>query len=269
MNRKTMINKDKIVNQIKEHKQNANLNFMLKTDTQRFTKELFATLFNFPNDLDEDLDRLERLFENLVELACWDIDKKCSKVWDEYVAELPEVLRKLNLDAEAIFNNDPAAASIEEVYLAYPGFYAIAIYRLSHALYKKGFPIVPRLMTEYAHHVTGVDINPGAEIGEYFFMDHATGIVIGETAVIKDHVKLYQGVTLGALSVAKDLQAVKRHPTIEENVTIYANATILGGDTTIGANSIIGGNVWLTKSVPPYSLVSHKPEILIRELEQK
>jgi len=124
-------------------------------------------------------------------------------------------------------------------------------------------------MTEYAHHITGVDINPGAVIGEYFFMDHATGIVIGETAVIKDHVKLYQGVTLGALSVAKDLSAVKRHPTIEDNVTIYANATILGGDTVIGANSIIGGNVWLTKSVPPYSLVSHKPEILIRELEKK
>ena len=124
-------------------------------------------------------------------------------------------------------------------------------------------------MTEYAHHVTGVDINPGATIGEHFFMDHATGIVIGETALIKDHVKLYQGVSLGALSVSKELQATKRHPTIENHVTIYANATILGGDTVIGEHSLIGGNVWLTKSVPPFSLVSHKPEILIRELEKK
>lgn len=269
LNLEDMVNKIEIVNQIRAHKQNANLNFRLKEDTHRFTKELFATLFNFPNELVEDLERLERLFENLVELACWELDKKCSKVWDDYVAQLPEILRKLNLDAEAIYKNDPAATTIEEVYLAYPGFYAIAIYRLSHALYKKGFPIVPRLMTEYAHHVTGVDINPGAVIGEHFFMDHATGIVIGETAIIKDHVKLYQGVTLGALSVAKDLQAIKRHPTIEDHVTIYANATILGGDTVIGANSLIGGNVWLTKSVPPYSLVSHKPEILIRELEKK
>ncbi|WP_405327307.1 serine O-acetyltransferase EpsC [Leeuwenhoekiella sp. LLG6367-2.1] len=264
-----MINKKEIVNQIRSHKQNANLNFKLKDDAQCFTRELFATLFNFPNDLDEDLDRLERLFEDLVELACWELDKKCSKVWDEYVSDLPEILRKLNLDAKAIYENDPAAETIEEVYLAYPGFYAIAIYRLSNALYKKGFPIVPRLMTEYAHHVTGVDINPGATIGEHFFMDHATGIVIGETALIKDHVKLYQGVTLGALSVSKELQATKRHPTIENHVTIYANATILGGDTVIGEHSLIGGNVWLTKSVPPFSLVSHKPEILIRELEKK
>ena len=263
-----MVNKLTIIQQIKAHKKNAKLNYKLKQDAQLFTKELFNTLFNYPNDLDADLDRLEKLFEDLVELACWEIDKKCSKVWDDYVSELPEILRMLNLDAEAIYKNDPAAESIEEVYLAYPGFYAVAIYRLSHALYQKGFPIVPRLMTEYAHHVTGVDINPGATIGEHFFMDHATGIVIGETAVIKNHVKLYQGVTLGALSVTKELESVKRHPTIEDHVTIYANATILGGETVIGSNSIIGGNVWLTKSVPPYSLVSHKPEILIRELEK-
>ena len=263
-----MVDKKTIIEQIRAHKKNAKLNYKLRADAQLFTKELFNTLFNYPNDLDADLDRLENLFEELVELACWEIDKKCSKVWDDYVAELPEILRILNLDAEAIYQNDPAAETIEEVYLAYPGFYAIAIYRLSHALHQKGFPIVPRLMTEYAHHVTGVDINPGATIGKHFFMDHATGIVIGETAVIKNHVKLYQGVTLGALSVAKDMESVKRHPTIEDHVTIYANATILGGKTVIGSNSVIGGNVWLTKSVPPYSLVSHKPEILIRELEK-
>lgn len=264
-----MVNKDEIITQIKLHKKNAHLNYRLKADTQRFTKELFLTLFDYPSNLNDDLDRLERLFSDLVDLACWDIDKKCSKLWEEYVAELPEILRKLNTDAEAIFKNDPAAKSIEEVYLAYPGFYAIAIYRLSHWLYKKGFPIVPRLMTEYAHFKTGVDINPGAQIGEYFFIDHATGIVIGETAVIKNHVKLYQGVTLGALSVDKKFENVKRHPTLDDHVTIYANATILGGETTIGAHSIIGGNVWLTTSVPPNSLVSHRPDIQIRELEKK
>jgi serine O-acetyltransferase len=148
--------------------------------------------------------------------------------------------------------------------MAYPGFYAIAIYRLAHELYNKGFPLVPRLMTEYAHRQTGVDINPGAQIGESFFIDHATGVVIGETAIIKNNVKIYQGVTLGALYVAKNLQMTKRHPTIEDNVTIYANATILGGDTIIGKNSIIGGNAWVTSSVPSNSTVFHNPEIKIK-----
>ncbi len=169
-------------------------------------------------------------------------------------------MEKLNLDAEAIADCDPASHSIEEIYLAYPGFYAIAIYRLAHELHKKGFPLVPRLMTEYAHRQTGVDINPGAQIGKSFFIDHATGV----TAVIKDHVRIYQGVTLGALYVAKHLQHTKRHPTIEDNVTIYAGATILGGETIIGANSIIGGNAWVTESVPPNSTVFHTPEIKIK-----
>ena len=260
--------RDTIIKQIKQHKRNANLNYRLKEDSQLFTDKLFHALFDYQTDLVKSLEELSILFTDLVELACWNTDKKCTKVWDSYIAQLPEILRKLNLDATAIYKNDPAARSIEEVYLSYPGFYAIAIYRLSHELYKKGFPIVPRLMTEYAHFLTGVDINPGASIGESLFIDHATGIVIGETAVIKDNVKLYQGVTLGALSVNKDLQNVKRHPTIENNVTIYANATILGGDTIIGEYSTIGGNVWLTASVPPYSLVSHRPEIQIREINK-
>jgi len=263
------LKKDTIIEQIRQHKQLSHLNYKLKEDAQHFTNTLFYTLFDYGTNLEQNLDDLEKLFTELVDLACWETDKRCTKVWDEYVASLPEILRKLNLDALAIFKNDPAARSLEEVYLAYPGFFAIAIYRLSHELYKKGFPIVPRLMTEYAHQITGVDINPGAHIGEHFFIDHATGIVIGETAVIKDHVKLYQGVTLGALSVDKDMSDIKRHPTIENGVTIYANATILGGDTTIGEQSTIGGNVWLTTSVPPYSLVSHRPDIHIRELTKK
>jgi len=224
-------------------------------------------LFDIDTPVEENLDKLEKTFDLLVNLACWQTEKPCKKIWENYMASLPKVLERLNLDAEAIVSCDPASLSIEEVYMAYPGFYAIAIYRLAHELYEKGFPLVPRLMTEYAHRQTGVDINPGARIGNSFFIDHATGVVIGETAHIKDHVKIYQGVTLGALYVAKALQNTKRHPTIENNVTIYANATILGGDTVIGENSVIGGNAWVTASVPANSTVFHTPEIRIKQMK--
>ncbi|EIJ40267.1 serine O-acetyltransferase EpsC [Galbibacter orientalis] len=253
-----------IIESIKEHKQQPNLKFRLKETAERFTDILFYTLFDAETPVEENMKKLEDTFEELVDLACWDVEKPCAKLWDNYIKKLPYILELLNLDAKAFVEDDPAALSKEEVYLCYPGFYAIAIYRLAHELYAVGFPLVPRLMTEYAHRLTGVDINPGAEIGKSFFIDHATGIVIGETAVIKDHVRIYQGVTLGALYVAKNLQNTKRHPTIEKNVTIYANATILGGNTVIGENSIIGGNVWLTKSIPANSIVSHTPDIKIK-----
>ncbi|MBT8284362.1 MAG: serine acetyltransferase [Flavobacteriaceae bacterium] len=253
-----------IINKIRQNKIQPNLKFRLKRETEAFTDLLFLSLFDIETPFEENLPELEKRFDLLVKLACWDPDKLCSSIWEEYFQSLPKILEKLNLDAEAIAACDPASLSIEEVYLAYPGFYAIAIYRLAHELYKKKFPLVPRLMTEYAHRQTGVDINPGAHIGKSFFIDHATGVVIGETAVIHDHVKIYQGVTLGALYVTKSLSNTKRHPTIEDNVTIYANATILGGETVIGANSIIGGNAWLTGSVPPNSKVYHTPEIEIR-----
>lgn len=253
-----------IIAQLKKHKKQPHLDFRLKKYTEHFTNTLFHTLFDSNTQVELNLVELEKQFDELVNLACWETDRPCKKVWNNYVAELPNILEKLNLDAEAILRCDPASLSIQEVYMAYPGFYAIAIYRLANLLYKEGFPLVPRLMTEYAHRQTGVDINPGATIGESFFIDHATGVVIGETAVIKDNVKLYQGVTLGALFVNKSLQKTKRHPTIESNVTIYANATILGGETVIGANSTIGGNAWLTKSVPPNSTVYHTPEIKIK-----
>ncbi|MCJ7467340.1 MAG: serine O-acetyltransferase [Maribacter sp.] len=255
-----------IVQKIIEHKKQPNLRYALKEKVEEFTDRLFYTLFDIDTPVEENLQILEKDFDLLVELACWEVEKPCKKVWDNYIIKLPQVLESLNLDAEAILNCDPASLSIEEVYMAYPGFYAIAIYRLAHELYKNGFPLVPRLMTEYAHRQTGVDINPGAQIGKSFFIDHATGVVIGETTIIKDNVKIYQGVTLGALYVTKNLQKTKRHPTIEDNVTIYANATILGGDTIIGANSIIGGNAWLTTSVPPYTTVFHTPEIKIKTL---
>ncbi|WP_316811730.1 serine O-acetyltransferase EpsC [Pedobacter heparinus] len=179
--------------------------------------------------------------------------------------ELPELYRKMNTDITAILNGDPAARSEFEVIRSYPGFLAIALYRIAHALLKANVPLIPRIMTEYAHSLTGIDIHPGATIGEYLYIDHGTGLVIGETTVIGDYVKLYQGVTLGALSVEKYMRGIKRHPTIADHVIIYSGATILGGETHIGANSIIGGNVWLTKSVPPGSTVYHQSSIKVIE----
>ncbi|WP_018617192.1 serine O-acetyltransferase [Segetibacter koreensis] len=180
-------------------------------------------------------------------------------------AAIPHTYKNLLLDAEEILKFDPAAQSIEEVLVAYPGFYATAIYRIAHQLHTQGIKTLPRILSEYAHSKTGIDIHPGAEIGESFFIDHGTGIVIGETAIIGNCVKVYQGVTLGALNVAKSAASTKRHPTIENNVIIYSGATILGGDTIIGHDSIIGGNVWLTYSVPPFSVVYHKSEIQVRD----
>ena len=259
-----MMDKQAIIKRLKAHKKQPHLDYRVKRNAEIFTDTLFYTLFDTNTEVEDNLETLEIQFDELVNLACWDTNNTCKEIWGNYIAELPTILEKLNLDAEAILNCDPASLSIQEIYMAYPGFYAIAIYRLANVLYKEGFPLVPRLMTEYAHRQTGVDINPGATIGESFFIDHATGVVIGETAVIKDHVKIYQGVTLGALFVNKSLKKTKRHPTIESNVTIYANATILGGETVIGENSIIGGNAWLTKSIPANSTVFHTPEIQIK-----
>jgi serine O-acetyltransferase len=254
----------KIIHQIIKDNKEPDVKLSLKEKTEAFTNLLFCTLFDIETDVEKSLIILEAYFKEIAVLACWEKAGKCGKIWEEYLQKLPEILEYLKLDAKAHNDNDPASKSLQEVYLSYPGFYAIAIHRLSHELYKVNFPLVPRLMAEYAHRLTGVDINPGAEIGKSFFIDHATGVVIGETAIIKDNVKIYQGVTLGALSVSKKLQNVKRHPTVESNVTIYANATILGGETVIGANSIIGGNVWLTASVPKNSRVSHTPDIKIK-----
>lgn len=174
-----------------------------------------------------------------------------------FVAGLPAIQDALALDAEATCAADPAATNVDEVIVAYPGFYALACYRLAHHVRSLGLPLLPRLITERAHRVTGIDIHPGASIGRAMAIDHGTGIVIGETAVIGDRVRLYQGVTLGALSVRKDLAQTRRHPTIEHDTVIYANATILGGDTVVGHSSVVGGNVWLTHSVPPHSIVTN------------
>lgn len=260
------MDKEKIIAELIRHKKLPYLDYRLKQETEDFTDTLFYTLFDSNTPVAVNLELLENRFNALSEMACWELERPHGELWSEYIAHLPGILEKLILDAEAILQCDPASLSIQEIYMAYPGFYAIAIYRLAHELYRQGLPLIPRLMTEYAHRQTGVDINPGATIGKSFFIDHATGVVIGETAVIHDNVKVYQGVTLGALYVAKNLENTKRHPTIMSNVTIYANATILGGDTVIGENSIIGGNAWITASVPPNSTVFHKPEIKIKTM---
>ncbi len=183
---------------------------------------------------------------------------KESEIAENFLNKLPEIARIADTDVEAAFSGDPAAYSKEEIIITYPGFYAICVYRLAHVLHQLNVPLIPRLMSEYAHEKTGIDIHPGAEIGESFFIDHGTGVVIGETSHIGKNVKIYQGVTLGALSVKKKMQSVKRHPTIEGDVVIYANSTILGGDTVIGRGSVIGGNTWITESVPENSIVGKK-----------
>ena len=182
----------------------------------------------------------------------------------EFFRAIPGVRAVAQTDVEAFYQGDPAAFSVDEIIFCYPGLFAITVYRLAHVLYTLGVPMLPRIMTEHAHSVTGIDINPGATIGKYFFIDHGTGIVIGETTTIGDHVKIYQGVTLGALTTrgGQSLKGKKRHPTIEDRVTIYAGASILGGGTTIGRDSVIGSNVFITHSIPACTTVSVKSQEL-------
>lgn len=235
-----------------------NYNIRLKETIKPFTKRLFYNLF------DEQENETIFLKDTFLEIASKLSIENAENLWSDFQKQFSTIRRKLDLDAASFLKNDPASTCIEEVYLAYPGFYAISIYRLSHQLHQLQVPIIPRMMSEYVHGITGIDIHPGATIGDSFFVDHGTGIVIGETSIIKNNVKIFQGVTLGGIQVKKNMQSTKRHPTIEDNVTIYANATILGGDIVIGANSTIGANVWITQSVPENSLVTYQTEIKIR-----
>lgn len=230
-----------------------------------FFNRLLGFLFpEFSNTRFHSVGELEQLSFELKEEFC-QVLRKCSEcpnadveqVTMDFWEALPEIKETLELDVQAIFEGDPAAKSRAEVVRTYPGFYAITSYRIAHFLYGKGYKLLARMITENAHSHTGIDIHPGASIGKHFCIDHGTGMVIGETTEIHDHVKIYQGVTLGALSVRKEDAAVKRHPTIEEYVVIYAGATILGGETVIGRHSIIGGSVWLTSSVPPWSRITY------------
>jgi serine O-acetyltransferase len=192
------------------------------------------------------------------------VEGKAADIAFRFLARLPEVREYLAQDVSATFDSDPAAANLDEIILSYPGIYAIMVYRLAHVLYELEAPLIPRVMTEYAHNLTGIDIHPGAVIGHHFFIDHGTGIVIGETTVIGNYVKIYQGVTLGGLSTrgGQTLKGVRRHPTIEDHVTIYSGASILGGGTVIGEGVVIGSNAFVTKSVPEKTRVSIKnPEL--------
>jgi serine O-acetyltransferase len=197
-----------------------------------------------------------------------DAPGRAREITAQTLTQLPELRRIIQTDVTAAYQGDPAARSVEEIILSYPCVLVISLQRVAHVLYHLGVPLLPRMLTEYAHERTGTDIHPGARLGSHFFIDHATGVVIGESATIGSHVKIYQGVTLGAKSFEVDndghpIKGVKRHPDIEDHVTIYAHATILGGDTRIGAHSIIGGNVWLLKSVPPHSIVQQKGDNLL------
>lgn len=221
---------------------------------------LFPILAQEPVGSYEELARRFGMLENRLDGLMVNCDgAKKAGVCEGFMAELPELYDMLMEDAQAIFSGDPAANSVLEVIRAYPGFYAIGAYRMAHCLLRLEVPNVPRSITEHAHSKTGIDIHPGASIGRRFCIDHGTGVVIGETTCIGNDVKIYQGVTLGALSVQKEMARKKRHPTVGDRVVIYSGATILGGDTVIGEDSVIGGNVWITRSVPPGSKVYYEP----------
>ena len=245
--------------------------FPATSDIKKLFTKIVLTLF--PEQARKQLCQAEDLrlvwesIENGLESLLHDMADKLvdtpQNITSRYMERIPGIYQLLLTDVEAMVNGDPAATTDYEVIRTYPGFYALAFYRLAHGLHEEKVPLIPRILTEYAHSKTGIDIHPGASIGRYFFMDHGTGIVIGETTVIGERVKIYQGVTLGALSVDKSMASTKRHPTIEDGVVIYSGATILGGETIVGKDSIIGGNVWLTRSVPANTKIYHQENVKV------
>lgn len=254
---------------------NSEYNYQLPSrhEAAGFIQHLMAMLFPLCKDckslqsighLESNFAELEDRLLSLLKPLENQLERPIPSIVGKFFDELELVYEMLLIDAYAINDNDPASVGIEEVIGIYPGFLAIATYRVAHLLDDLDVPLVPRMLSEYAHSATGIEIHPKAQIGTAFFIDHGTGIVIGETTQIGNNVKIYQGVTLGATFVTKHLASVKRHPTIEDNVVIYANATILGGKTVIGHDSVIGGNAWITKSVPPHSQVFHKSEIEVK-----
>jgi len=229
-----------------------------------FSHDSFSALEEFELHIKALQDELEEMLKHVPGRKS--VDPK--QITNLFFESLPRIHQHLEHDVIAMFQGDPAAKSEAEVIRTYPGFYAIAAYRLAHELHRLGVEDIPRVITEHAHSKTGIDIHPAAKIGEHFCIDHGTGIVIGETTVIGSHVKIYQGVTLGALSVDKSDAEKKRHPTIEDHVVIYAGATILGGETIIGHDSVIGGNVWLTRSVPAYSKIYYQAKMYNGDTEE-
>lgn len=240
--------------------------------SRQFIENLIHAIFpirqNCAVDEEEIAIELERTAVRLRELLYSirkSLEKTPAETVDLFYASLPEAFEQLTVDAETVIKNDPAATCVEEIILCYPGFYAIAVYRMAHILYELKVPVLPRIMSEYAHEKTGIDIHPGAQIASPFFIDHGTGIVIGETARIGKHVRIYQGVTLGAMSVERSMVNTKRHPTIEDHVVIYAGSTILGGETVIGHHTVVGGNTWITESILPHSVVYRNHRVLVKD----
>jgi len=241
-----------------------------------FFRDLLGTLFpdfasfEFTTEKEFELhfEKLKLDLEQILFRSPYHKEEDAVRVAEAFFDNLPAVYQKIDEDILAMYEGDPAAKSTNEVIRTYPGFYAISAYRIAHELLKLNVKVIPRIITEHAHGLTGIDINPGATIGKHFCIDHGTGVVIGETCIIGDRVKIYQGVTLGALSVNKEDAQKKRHPTIEDNVVIYAGATILGGETVIGKNSVIGGNVWLTKSVPENSKIYYQARMHNKDTDE-
>ncbi len=266
-----------ILSNLRDVPDQSSFGMQAKKRSHEFADKLLATLFphfssGFNHSENEIFVRLVMIEQDLRRLLApflTEEGRDVDAIAAGFIEALPEIQGALWLDAEAINLGDPAAESVDEVILAYPGFTAIAIYRFAHELYRVRVPILPRLLTEYAHQLTGIDIHPGAQIGISFAIDHGSGIVIGESTIIGNNVKLYQGVTLGALSVEKNMAKSKRHPTVEDNAVIYAQAVILGGETVVGHDSMIGGNVWLTHSVPPFSVVYQKSETVIQQQDDR
>ncbi|WP_185882729.1 serine O-acetyltransferase [Blattabacterium cuenoti] len=257
----------KIVSERKEKNQFLTID---KKKLECFLEELFYILFTPSENLLKNKILFQKKYDRIKNdlyliLINMNLSKNFSKeILKNFLIDIPNIYDMLLIDADAILKSDPAATSIYEIFFSYPGFFATALYRLAHQLWNQQVPIIPRLITEYAHSKTGVDIHASAIIGTSFSIDHGTGVVIGSSTIIGDEVKIYQGVTLGAIYVDKKLFNKKRHPTIENKVTIYSGATILGGNTVIGHDSIIGGNVWITRSVPPFSVVYQKNEIAMK-----
>lgn len=244
------------------------------SETHSFVDDLVNLLFPIRlnktysvQEIEIRLDRLKLRFKELLIPLQKDLSEEPSKLSEDFFNKLPKIFKILLKDAQSFVDCDPAANCIEEVILSYPGFYCLTVHRIANILYKENITVLPRIMSEYVHSKTGIDIHPGATIGENFFIDHGTGIVIGETAVVGDNVKIYQGVTLGAIYVEKKMKNLKRHPTIEDNVIIYAGSTILGGQTTIGHDTIIGGNVWLTESVLAHSVVYRQHKSIVKDIK--
>ena len=243
--------------------------------SHRFIDNLIYFLFPFKIDkkcslplIDLNLAQLQLDFKDLLNPLESVLVEPVNELNSKFFSCVPAIYESLIKDAQLFVDFDPAARSRESVILYYPGFYAISVYRLAHELYQLNIPYLPRMISEYAHSKTGIDIHPGAVIGDHFFIDHGTGIVVGETTIIGNNVKIYQGVTLGAASVDKSMKGKKRHPTLEDNVIVYSGSTILGGDTIIGHDTVVGGNVWLTKSVPPFSVVYHESKVVIRDSKE-